>query len=175
MFVMKDGVLNDRLIRYEVGENNDPLSAGVYEFEYDHFGNTVKQTNTGSSQVFDFHYDFESHLVQGKVNGTLKDEFVYNGDGQRTGYRFNAQTDMYHFAQCEVTGNLLCQYWFLSGVYNAIHVNTWGDYGLVCFRSGGTTNLHFDGLGSTWAVTDSSQNITDTYRRSGNLCRHFPR
>ncbi|GIV02226.1 MAG: hypothetical protein KatS3mg015_1056 [Fimbriimonadales bacterium] len=63
----------------------------------------------------------------------------------------------------ELPGEILMEYTLVGGTFAVKAVNTWG-LGLISSnREGVKRYFHFDALGSTRALTDSSGNVTDTY------------
>ncbi|MEW5883193.1 MAG: RHS repeat-associated core domain-containing protein [Armatimonadota bacterium] len=63
----------------------------------------------------------------------------------------------------ELTGEILMEYTLVGGTFTIKAVNTWG-LGLSSTNREGTKRyFHFDALGSTRALTDSSETVTDTY------------
>jgi len=154
-----DGVETD----YTYGDNNEMTAAGGDTFTYDQFGNTKTKVSGGNTTTYN--YDFEGHLTSVDYPGTSNDDtHEYDGDGKRMRSKLNGAADWTNFIYDELTGELLAEYTLISGTYTIKSLNTWG-VGLISTNREGTKRyFHFDGLGSTWALTDSSSAITDTYR-----------
>ncbi len=72
-------------------------------------------------------------------------------------------TEWREFVYDELSGEILMEYTLVGGTFAVKAVNTWG-LGLISSnREGVKRYFHFDALGSTRALTDSSGNVTDTY------------
>lgn len=69
-----------------------------------------------------------------------------------------------HYRWNPVTDNVLCEQ-NQNGVVTATYTHEPDEYGdlISQHRAGETSVYHFDGQGSTRALTDSTQNVTDTY------------
>jgi hypothetical protein len=71
-----------------------------------------------------------------------------------------------HFIHDEVGGALLAEYTLVSGTFTVKCLYTNG-LGLISTNREGTKRyFHFDGLGSTWALTAENENVTDNYSYS---------
>jgi RHS repeat-associated protein len=153
-----DGVPTD----YVYGGNNEMLEAGSVEFTYDHFGNTKTKVEGGNTTTY--HWDDEGHLLGVDYPGTTNDDsHEYDGDGRRMRSKLAGAANWTEFVHDELTGEILIEYTLVSGTFTVKAVNTWG-LGLISANREGTKRyFHFDGLGSTRALTDSSGNVTDTY------------
>lgn len=80
--------------------------------------------------------------------------------------KLNGATDWTNFIHCPVTGMLLGEYTLISGTYTVKSVNTWG-MGLISTNREGTKRyFHFDGVGSTFALTSDNGTVTDNYSYS---------
>jgi RHS repeat-associated protein len=87
----------------------------------------------------------------------------YDGEGRRMRSKLAGAANWTEFVHDELTGEILMEYTLVGGVFTIKAVNTWG-LGLISTNREGTKRyFHFDGLGSTRALTDSSENVTDTY------------
>ena len=148
---------------YTYGDNNEMLTAGGTSFTYDQFGNTLSQ---GS---IDYTWDDESHLLQ-ITDGSSTDTHEYDGSSRRMRSKWNNATDWTNFVYDELEQTypiVLAEYALLSGAFSLIAINTWGS-GLISSNRAGTKRyFHFDGLGSTMALTNSIGATTDTYTYSG--------
>ncbi|MFY9233102.1 MAG: RHS repeat-associated core domain-containing protein [Fimbriimonadaceae bacterium] len=150
-----DGVLTTSTF----GDNNEQLTFGATNLTYDHFGNT---TAIGSDA---FTWNSEGNMLTG-TRGSSVDTHEYNGDGQRMRSKLNNASDWTNFIN-DPLGTaypaILAEYTLISGTFTIKSVNTHG-FGLINTNREGTKRyFHFDGLGSTWALTDSSQVVQDTY------------
>lgn len=153
-----DGVMKS----FDYGGNNEMLSAGGVDFTYDHFGNT--KTKVDGSGTTTYNYDFENHLLNIDFPNTANDDdHEYDGVGRRMRSKLNGASDWTNFVFDELTDNLICEYTLISGTFTIKSLNTWG-IGLISTNREGTKRyFHFDGLGSTVALTDFDMNVTDTY------------
>ncbi|MEW5883195.1 MAG: RHS repeat-associated core domain-containing protein [Armatimonadota bacterium] len=153
-----DGVPTD----YVYGANNQMTDAGAVDFTYDHFGNTKTKVEGGNTTTYN--WDDEGHLTGVDFPGTTNDdEHQYDGDGKRMRSKLNGASDWTNFVHDELTGEILMEYTLVGGTFTIKAVNTWG-LGLISTNREGTKRyFHFDALGSTRALTDSSETVTDTY------------
>jgi RHS repeat-associated protein len=149
-----DGILTD----YVYGSNNEMTDAGSDAFTFDNFGNTASIVG-----VETYSYDFESHMTVREASGGSTDTHEYDGDGRRMRSKLNDAADWTHFIHDELTENLICEYTLISGSFAIKALNTYG-LGLISSNRQGTIRyFHFDGLGTTHHLTDSSQSVTDSY------------
>jgi RHS repeat-associated protein len=149
-----DGVLTG----YVYGSNNEMTDAGSDAFTFDNFGNTASIVG-----VETYSYDFESHMTQREASGGSTDTHEYDGDGRRMRSKLDDAADWTHFIHDELTENLICEYTLISGTFTIKALNTYG-LGLISSNRQGTIRyFHFDGLGTTHHLTDSSQSVTDSY------------
>ncbi len=153
-----DGVPTD----YSYGLNNEMLEAGSVDFTYDHFGNTKTKVASGNTTTYS--WDDEGHLLGVDYPGTTNDDsHEYDGDGKRMRSKLAGATEWREFVYDELSGEILMEYTLVGGTFAVKAVNTWG-LGLISSnREGVKRYFHFDALGSTRALTDSSGNVTDTY------------
>jgi RHS repeat-associated protein len=153
-----DGVPTD----YVYGANNQMTDAGAVDFTYDHFGNTKTKVDGGNTTTYG--WDDEGHLTDVDYPGTTNDdEHQYDGDGRRMRSKLAGAANWTEFVHDELTGEILMEYTLVGGTFTIKAVNTWG-LGLISTNREGTKRyFHFDGLGSTRALTDSSETVTDTY------------
>lgn len=153
------------LTAYTYGDNNEMLTAGSDSFTYDEYGNTASWDHSGTTYTFT--WDFESHMIGASGNGT--DTHEYDGDGRRMRSKLNGASDWTNFIYDETVSDypaLICEYTLISGTFTVTSLNTWS-LGLISTNRGGTRRYnHFDGIGNTVALTDSSGNTQDTYTYS---------
>jgi YD repeat-containing protein len=148
-------------VGYVYGDNNELTDAGGVAWDFDHFGNTVAMGGTSIA------YDFESHALTVNASGSGTDTHEYDGDGRRMRSKLNGSTTWNHFVHDELTGNILLEYQVPVNP-NAKSLYTWG-IGLISSTQVAVSQkrwFHFDGLGTTVALTDFDENITDTYEFS---------
>nr|HMS57043.1 hypothetical protein [Fimbriimonadaceae bacterium] len=163
--MFEDGVK----VAYTIGNNNEMTEAGADDITYDFYGNTY-YINDGVTGT-EFLYDYQRHLTEVFQNESQIAEFEYDGNGRRMRAEYNQSGVWTNIVHCELTGEILAEYTLVSTTFTIKCLNTYG-IGLVSSNRESTKRyFHFDGLGSTVALTDASENITDTYVYSafGNL------
>ena len=148
---------------YTYGDNNEMLTAGGTSFTYDQFGNTL--TNGAAT----YHWDDDSHLLSATGSMTLTDAFTYDGDSRRMSAAWNGSLVPVRFIYDELSSGyppIIAEY-TLNGSTFAIGAVYTHSLGLISSNRGGTKRyFHYDGLGSTHALTDSTGATTDTYTYS---------
>ena len=110
-------------------------------------------------KAFDTQYYYENRLIQA-LNATTAVSYTYDADGSRVARTANGVTTRYlvdknrDFPQVlearDTNGSIVVSY-------------TYGDDLISQRQGGGVSYFHYDGFGSVRALTDSLQNITDTY------------
>jgi YD repeat-containing protein len=144
------------------GEMGELTSFGLDAFTTDHFGNTKTQMSGLTTTTFN--WDFESRLIGiDYPNSANDDSHEYDGNGLRMRSKLGGAADWTNFVWDEVGGDLIAEYTLVSGTYTLRSLNVWGQGLLWTDRQGTKRYYHFDGEGSTRALTDSSQNVTETY------------
>jgi RHS repeat-associated protein len=133
--------------------------AGSDDFTFDHFGNT-----TGITGKEAFTYNFDNCMTERENLLTDSvDNHEYDGDMRRMRSKLTNAANWTNFIHDELTENLLCEYTLVSGTYTVKALNTYG-MGLISSNRQSTIRyFHFDGLGTTYHLTDTSQNVTDSY------------
>jgi RHS repeat-associated protein len=135
------------------------LTAGNSTFTYDDAGNTLTETN--GSVVTTYTWDYLNRLAQWSKTGHTTQSYVYNADGMRVrvvpsvGTATDFLLDGIEIAE-EIAG---------AGVTSYVGP------GLISEISGTTRTIyHADGLGSTRAMSGSSQVVTESgvYDAYGN-------
>jgi RHS repeat-associated protein len=147
---------------YEYGDNSELTDAGGAAWTYDHFGNAVTMGNTNIS------YDFQGHALTISEISKGADTHEYDGDGRRMRSKLNGAANWTHFVHDELSDSILVEYQAAPNP-SAKAIYTYG-VGLISSSITGVSPtkrwFHFDGLGSTAALTDLNENITDTYEYS---------
>lgn len=158
LFAHVDGVQT----AYTYGDNDEMTAAGSETFTYDHFGNTKTKVSGGNTTTFN--WDFESHLTSIDYPGTSNDDtHEYDGNGIRMRSKLAGAANWTNFIHDDQSGNLLVEYTLISTTFAIKSENTWG-IGLISTNREGTKRyFHYDGVGSTYALTDADEVITDTY------------
>jgi RHS repeat-associated protein len=150
-----DGVLTN----YTYGDNNQMTEAGADDFTFDHFGDT-----TGITGKEAFTYNFDNCMTERENLLTDSvDQHEYDGDMRRMRSKLNNAANWTNFIHDELTENLICEYTLVSGTFTVKALNTYG-MGLISSNRQSTVRyFHFDGLGTTYHLSDTSQNVTDSY------------
>ncbi len=68
---------------YVIGPNNQVLSDGTYNYDYDAEGNLIKRTDIVSGEYTEFEYDHRNRLVHGTIKssgGVILREVTYTYD-----------------------------------------------------------------------------------------------
>ncbi len=138
-------------------DNNDRLiQQGGTTYSYDDNGNTLTETLDGNT--ISYSYDSKNQLT-GSVKGGTTTSYSYNPDGIRTGKSEGATSTSYVVDSNRSYAQVLME--LANGTTNAAYIH--GD-DLISQTRGGTTSFyHYDGLGSTRALTDDTGVISDSY------------
>ena len=147
-------ILPPKNITLTYDKENRLTNAGGVTFTYDFNGNmTGKGTDT-------FAYDFEDRLTQSIIGG-VSSQYGYDGVGNRFTRTEGGVTKRYIqdvnrnltnvLAETDATGTITAYYVYGLGLISKV------------LPDGTTYNYHYDSRGSTTALTDASQNITDAY------------
>lgn len=144
---------------YSYSSGNILASADGNTYTHDANGNRTSKTN--GTNVTTYSYDSLNRLVQ-TVKGPQTTQYIYNGLGQRTGridngVRVNYLIDPNRIlpqvlAETDNTGNLIA-YYVYDGVGLVAKISSQNQYYFY----------HYDGLGSTIAITDSAGQVVNTY------------
>jgi RHS repeat-associated protein len=147
---------------YVYGDNSELTDAGGSAWTYDHFGNAITMGNTNVS------YDFQGHALTMSEISKGTDTHEYDGDGRRMRSKINGASNWTHFVHDELSESILVEYQAAPNPRQRLFT-TYG-VGLISSSITGASPtkrwFHFDGLGSTAALTDANENITDTYEFS---------
>ena len=144
---------------------NQMTVAGSATFTYDSNGNTASKTE--SSATTNYTWDHENRLTE--IDNPSGDDYVYQYDGNgmrvRSGHD-SGQGNVWDTRFYYDVGVSPYGYLFESddakNMTVAYTIDRSGS--LISQRRGGSTYYHhYDALGSTRLLTDSSQTITDTY------------
>ncbi len=130
--------------------DNRLLTAGTISFGYDDNGNLI--TKTLGSSVTNYSWDFNDMLNQ-LTAGTNTYTYRYDGLGNRVVRVENGVEKRYVFglAETDANGNITAYYVYGNGLISKITPANESYF------------YHFDGLGSTIAITDSSGNVVNRY------------
>lgn len=144
-------------IRYTYDDNNRLITEGETIYSYDDNGNMIGKIDFDG--VINYFYDYQNRLIKVKtMDSTI--EYKYNTTGIRTSVNVNGNIVNYlidenrDYAQVleerDNSSNLLASY-------------IYGDDLISLNRGTGKSYYHYDGLGSTRALTNNAGTITDTY------------
>ena len=150
---------------YTYDANNRLLTAGTLRFEYDTNGNMTRRTDNSDPTnplVTQYHYDYRNHLTQITYPDGTKNWFEYGADGVRQSKRTTTSAVQFIYDGFDViqevsniTGQTAAEYFY-------------GPRGLLKQRRNDQDHwCLLDGLGSTTALTDSAETVTDTYTYEG--------
>jgi len=130
--------------------DNRLLTAGSTNFGYDDNGNLI--TKTLESNVTNYSWDFNDMLTQVTNNGNTY-TYRYDALGNRVAKVVNSVETRYvgGLAETDAGGNITAYYVYGLGLISKITPSNQAYF------------YHFDGLGSTIAVTDSSGNVVNKY------------
>ncbi|WNO11572.1 putative Ig domain-containing protein [Teredinibacter sp. KSP-S5-2] len=150
-------VVDGLSIGYTYSSDDQMLSEGVVQYEYDLNGNRVaKITQAGRVE---YGYDGANRLVSTTQGGQTSGH-AYDAMSNRIQSSVGGQTTTYlidpTFEHAKVVAEL--------GSGNTVIASyTYGDDLVSQVRNAVTRYYHFDGQGSTRALTDATQTVTDTY------------
>jgi RHS repeat-associated protein len=147
---------------YTYDDNDRLIQEGDITYSYDNNGNLIEKDS--AEEQISYSYDYENRLIRvetTKFGATIVIEYAYDAQGNRikktidglvtTTYLVDENRD---YAQVveerNGEGNLLVRY-----VYGLDLISQ--------TRAGATSYYHYDGQGSTRALTNTSQSVTDTY------------
>ena len=130
--------------------DNRLLTAGSTTFSYDNNGNLV--TKTLGSNITNYSWDFNDMLTQVTNNGNTY-TYRYDALGSRVAKIVNSVETRYigDLAETDASGNITAYYIYGLGLISKITPTNQAYF------------YHFDGIGSTVAITDSSGAIVNKY------------
>ena len=153
------------ITNYTYDSSNRLLTAGTLGFEYDANGNMTRRTdNTDPSNplVTQYQYDYENHLTQITYPDGTKNWFEYGADGFRQSKRTTASAVQFIYDGFDVIQEIDN----ITGQTTVEYLQ--GPIGVLKQRRSNQDHWHLpDGLGSTTALTDATQTVTDTYTYQG--------
>ncbi len=141
-------------ITYTYDAENRLIDVGGNAYTYDANGNLI---GNGSGA---FSYDYEDRLVQSNIGGVVT-QYSYDGFGNRLAKMEGDKTTKYVLdingrlsnvlAETDDTGTITAYYVYGLGLISKV------------LPDGTASYYHYDSRGSTIAMTDAGQNITDAY------------
>jgi RHS repeat-associated protein len=145
---------------YDPDDNNRIISEGSNKYIYDDNGNLKTKVEGNSTTTYA--YDGENRLIsvtQTESGTTNVETYEYDWEGNRISKTTNGVVTKYL-----VDSNGLAQVIEeLDGNDNLLVYYTYGNDLISQTRSGVTSYFQYDGLGSTRRLTDEDGNVTDTY------------
>jgi len=147
-------IITGQSLTYTYDAENRMNSAGGVISTFDSNGNmTTKGSDT-------FTYDYNDRLIQSNMGGVIT-QYSYDGLGNRLVKTVGGTTTRYILDINGSLSNILAE----TGVDGAIAAYYVHGLGLTSkvLPDGTTSYYHYDSRGSTIALTDASQNITDAY------------
>lgn len=150
-----DGVEND----FTYGDNNEMTAGPGVSPTYDNFGNTTAYDTATLT------YDFERHMTNYSGGMTIADvdDHEYDGNGRRMRSKVLSAANWTNFVHDEITEQIIAEYTLVSTTFTITSVGTHGIGLISTNRSNVQRYFHFDGLGSTAALTDKTETVQDTY------------
>jgi RHS repeat-associated protein len=146
-------------VTYTYDKADQIATASNATFEYNKLGQRIKETPTGGSATA-FTYDQAGNLITSK-GPVIENTFKYDGAGLRTTETKGASTyAMFWDTSAELP--------LLLHAGNDYFVYGPGGLPIEQITSGSATYLHHDQLGSTRILTNSSGEISGTYRYGPN-------
>ncbi|MCU7919309.1 MAG: putative Ig domain-containing protein [Candidatus Thiodiazotropha sp. (ex Epidulcina cf. delphinae)] len=143
-------------LNYSYDANDRLLSEGTTSYTYDANGNTLTK-NDGSLTTYG--YDADNRLVQVQSVTQILG-YGYDADGIRRSVSVNGVVTRHLVDKNRDYAQVIEE---RNAANNLQVAYTYGD-DLISQDSGGSTSYyHYDGLGSTRALTDNSELATDTY------------
>ena len=159
---LEPSFLADQTYTFTHNDGHQVTSDGVKTFTYDAKGNRIGWTDVGTSTNYTFN---ARDRLTGVNDGTNTDTYIYNGDSDRIATIRNSTETRYVLdsagslvdviAETDDLGNIRRYYIHGNGLLYAITPGT-----------GAIITYHYDAIGNTMALTDESENVTDTYAYS---------
>lgn len=147
---------------YHYDDNDRLLQQGTKIFTYDNNGNTLSETENNLSK--NFQWNSENRLI-GHNQSALQNTFSYDIDNNRVAKTTNNNGTLQAITYVVDNNQDYAQviHEIDSDTSTVTASYTFGDDLLAQTRSGLTQTYHYDGLGSTRLLTDSSGQATDLY------------
>ncbi len=154
--MQRDGVAT----AYAYDINDRLQSAGAETYGYDASGNQTSKTE--GADLTTYEYNSANRLIRSVNTTGGVTEYGYDADGSRVAMT-DASGETHYLLDAQGPGGMAHVLEELSGA-GALQVHyTYGHDLLAQERSGIRSYYHYDGLGSTRALSDASEAVTDTY------------
>lgn len=141
--------LSDAARIYSIGAGNTMLAAGPVSYGYDSFGNTI----TAGAWAYTWGRD---NMLIGANNGSTVASYAYDPFGRRIGKTVNGATTSYVYDGQDIVASV-------SGGTMTHFVHGPGVDEHLALYNGSPYFYHVDGLGSITRITDSGQNVVQSY------------
>lgn len=149
---------------YGTGGNNQLLTDGVYNYEYDDEGNRTRRTEIATGKVTEYVWDYRNRLTAvvfkdaaGNVTKTI--DYIYDGNNQRIGKRIDgAVTERYVIDRNQIAlvfdgaGNQTHRYLYGTAVDQVLADET--------------------GVSTNWFLADNQGTVKDVVDGNGSLIDH---
>ncbi len=143
-------------INYTYDDNDRLITEDATIYTYDASGNTLSKNDGG---LTNYSYDYEGRLIQVQTPTSTLD-YSYDPKGIRQSVSVNGVMTRHLVDSNRDYAQVIEE----RGAGNVLQVvYTYGDDLISQERGGSTSFYHYDGLGSTRALTDESETETDTY------------
>ena len=142
---------------YSYDNNDRVLTAGDSSFAYDENGNTLSETDGSTTKTYT--YNAKNKLTD-FTDGTNTTSYQYNVDGIRVNKTVNGATKHFIVDSQRDYAQVIAE----SNNDDQIVANFTYGLDLVSMAKDNESYFYlYDGLGSTKALSDSTENLTDTY------------
>lgn len=149
-------VVNGVSTQYTVDANDRLVQTGGTLYTHDAQGNTVSETLDGNTTTYS--YNAKQELISSVKDGVAT-VYLYNTDGIRIGQGNANEQTLY-----ALDNNRAYPQVIIERVDGDVAVNyTYGDDLVSQLRDSGLSTYHYDGLGSTRALSDDAGTLTDNY------------
>jgi len=158
VYSIEDGVHT----KYTYDSNDRLQKQGGVTYSYDDNGNTVQITEEGD--VTKLSYDGDNRLIgvvteeNGQVTSTVS--YAYDADGNRVQTVADGQLTQYVVDSNDTLAQVVTE---LDSNNQVQVAYLYGDDLVSQYRGNDVSYYHYDGLGSTRTLTDSTATVTNTY------------
>jgi RHS repeat-associated protein len=150
---------------YQTGTNNQLLSDGTYNYQYDREGNRTLRTEIATGKVTEYVWDYRNRLTTvlfkdagGVVTKTI--EYLYDVNNQRIGKKIDGQvTERYVLDRNQIA-------LVFDGQGNQTHRYLYGTAIDQVLADETPTR-------TVWALTDNQGTVRDLIDDGGNVVEHF--